>query len=345
MRKNHSIIRRCNLLPLVVLWLAPVTYADDDFLQCAQRYPDNNAGRLGCYDQMAATEAKDVSSKDSLPGPAGRSYLTRRWNLDNKADQDVTNLNRILPHRQNYMIMRKTDRLNSQPSSPVPGRTSLVPYDLDAAEVKFQLSMKADIGSQNDLDWMGIKSIRYWLAYTQQSSWQVTNLRNSAPFRETNYEPEFIATFKTGDVSRLKFVNLGVLHQSNGRALPESRKWNRFYLQGGWEEGNTSLLVRRWWRSPDDQVLDDNPDIADYAGLGDLMVRWEPENKSQSVALLLRGNLTTSHSFAQLDWATPKTIGRAARLHVQLTSGYGESLIDYNHRQTTLGLGLSFREW
>ena len=54
----------------------------------------------------------------------------------------------------------------------------------------------------------------------------------------------------------------------------------------------------------------------------------------------------TSRGFAQLDWATPllPALG-AARLHLQLTSGYGETLIDYNHKQTTLGLGVSFGDW
>ena len=36
---------------------------------------------------------------------------------------------------------------------------------------------------------------------------------------------------------------------------------------------------------------------------------------------------------------------RPARGYIQITSGYGESLTDYNFRQTTLGLGFVYREW
>jgi len=280
-------------------------------------------------------------------GSDARSYLTRKWNLDNNADHDASLLNGLMPHRQNYLVMRKTDNLNRQPSSPAGGRSTLTPFDMDSIEAKFQLSLKADIGSHGFLGWKDIRTVRYWLAYTQQSHWQVLNTRNSEPFRETNYEPEFIVTFARDPALSLKFINLGVLHQSNGRSLPESRKWNRFYVQGGLESGHISLLARRWWRQADEPALDDNPDIDSYAGRGDLMLRWQPEDESQSVAILLRSNLQLAgnHSFVQIDWATPKSMGRAGRVHVQLTSGFGESLIDYNHRQTTLGLGLSFREW
>jgi phospholipase A1 len=279
---------------------------------------------------------------------AERSYLTRMWNLDDQSNRDPSKLGRLQPYRQNYLVIKKTGSPNHLPSSPLPDHNVTVPIDIDAVETKFQLSVKADIGDQRNIDFMGIKTFRLWGAYTQQSDWQMFNTRSSSPFRETVYEPELIATLGTGNASGLKLVNLGVLHQSNGRPLPESRSWNRVYVLGGMEWNDmTSILLRGWWRMPEDPAKDDNPDISDYLGRADLVIRWEPRDKSQAVAMLLRNNLSIKNNrgYVQIDWATPARFGSAARMHIQITSGFGESLIDYNHRQNTFGLGFSFREW
>jgi len=346
------------------LCLAAAAHAGgEEFALCAQKYPDSNAERLKCYDNAAAassiselplpeedealTEAAPVETQVAAAPAPERSYLTRTWNLDDRTNRDQSKLGRLVPHRQNYLVVRSTDRINNLPASPAPGHGALAPYNFDALETKFQLSFKADIGSQRNIDFMGLRTLRLWGAYTQQSNWQMFNRRNSSMFRETNYEPELIATFGTGSANGLKLVNLGVSHQSNGQHLPESRSWNRLYLQGGWEWGNTSVMARGWWRIPEGSLKDDNPDIVDYVGRADLVARWEPEDKSQAVSVLLRNNLNlpANRGFMQLDWSMPVALGNSARLHAQLTSGFGESLIDYNHRQTTLGFGFSFREW
>lgn len=341
--------------------LAPPAYAGNEiFLQCAQKYPGDDAARLKCYDQLpdpaalenaAPDDGTEAGATPATPAPTGsaeRSYLTRVWNLDDLSNRDPSKLGRLQPYRQNYLLLKKTGRTNPQPSSPLIDHNVITPNDIDAAEIKFQLSVKADIGDQRNIDFLGIKTIRFWGAYTQLSNWQIFNNRNSSPFRETVYEPELIATLGTGYASGLKLINFGWSHQSNGRPLPESRGWNRLYLLGGWEWNDmTSIMVRAWQRIPESSSKDDNPDIIDYLGRGDIAIRWEPRDKSQSVAMLLRNNLsrTNNHGYAQIDWAAPVKFGSAARMHIQLSSGYGESLIDYNHRQNTFALGFSFREW
>jgi phospholipase A1 len=77
-------------------------------------------------------------------------------------------------------------------------------------------------------------------------------------------------------------------------------------------------------------------------GYGDLIARYETAGGFVTSALVRR-NLQFGRGFAQLDWATPvlNSLG-ALKFHVQFASGYGETLIDYNHNQTTIGVGVSF---
>ncbi len=345
-------------IALLFLLCEPAHADEAAFVRCAAQYAQQAEARLNCYDQAVAVPVVITAGIAAPVGPlaesevsaipVSRSYLTRLWNLDNRVMSDESKLGRLRPHRQNYLIVRKSTNPNNQPSSPTVGHTVLAPMDMDALESKFLISFKADITKQADVDFLGFKTFRLWGAYTQQSHWQVFNTRNSSPFRETNYEPELIATFGTGKENGLKLVNLGLEHQSNGRPLPQSRSWNRVYAQGGWEFNNsTSILARAWWRIPEKASRDDNPDILDYVGRADMVLRWEPTNKSQAVALLLRNNLrmNKNRGFMQFDWSTPLSVGNAGRLHIQLGSGYGESMIDYNQKQTTFGIGFSFREW
>ena len=177
--------------------LVPSAHADGDiFLPCAQQYPGDDAARLKCYDQLAApasalapavrenivpNENAEASTTPATPAAVPtrsteRSYLTRAWNLDDLSNRDPSKLGRLQPYRQSYLLVNRTSNPNRQPSSPAIGRSTLAPFDIDAAEVKFQFSVKADIGEQRNIDFLGIKTFRMWGAYTQQSNWQAFNL-------------------------------------------------------------------------------------------------------------------------------------------------------------------------
>ena len=49
---------------------------------------------------------------------------------------------------------------------------------------------------------------------------------------------------------------------------------------------------------------------------------------------------------AELEWSRPwDSVMNWTPPHVQWFSGYGESLIDYNHRSNYIGVGVSLVEW
>ena len=158
-------------------------------------------------------------------------------------------------------------------------------------------------------------------------------------------EPELILNFPINiEVLGFRARTLGAAfnHQSNGRSLPRSRSWNRVMFHMALERPHWMMVVRPWIRIPDAE--DENPLITDYIGRGELTLAYSP-GKHQFYLLAthpLRLNLLTRGS-TQFNWIFP--VKGQFRMHVQGSTGYGETLIDYNHRQTTFGLGVSFIDW
>jgi len=337
-------MNRRALILLGAMLLPGTSGAAEGLARCAKL--ENVDERIACYDELArATEAPSGGPIEASPTP---SHLSEAWKLGAKHG-DARRLTDILGYRPTYIITRWTSDPNEQPGSPAPGHDAPAPQDLDSNEIKFQISFKVELVSRRAFDQLGvtpllghigIDSVRLWFAYTHLVNWQMYNTEASRPFRETNYEPEAILSFGTGNEGDgFKLVNLGLVHQSNGQTEARSRGWNRVYAQGGWEWNRVSVLARVWYRLPDSAEDDDNPDVTDYLGNGDLVVRHQTAGGYVSSLLVRR-------RFVQLDWATPLLVALgAARLHVQVSSGYGETLIDYNHKQTTIGVGVSFGNW
>ena len=287
------------------------------------------AGAVFGHDDYAAVQAN--AGKGSL--------LDSRWELARDSKLGVFQMRAYKPVY--LMPVFWTSDTNRLPSSPNPDNTVTTPQVLDDVEAKFQISFKTKFvenlfGDNGDL----------WGAYTQSSRWQVYNGDVSRPFRETNYEPEVMLVFRNNYSLggwKGRMTGISINHQSNGRGDPFSRSWNRLILSAGLDRGNWAFVVRPWWRIPEGSD-DDNPDIEDYIGRGDAMLVYS--NGGHEFAVLGRHSLRggdDSHGAVQLDWGFP--IDSNLRGHVQLFHGYGESLIDYNHKATYLGLGISLLEW
>ncbi|PKO39109.1 MAG: phospholipase [Betaproteobacteria bacterium HGW-Betaproteobacteria-6] len=309
------------------------------------------ADRLACYDALtpaetpapqatAAATSPEAAASADLKEPEADSLLGAAWELDPDKRGRIL---RIRPYKPVYILPGfHTSHTNPFPASPSVGHTSTTDTGQASDEAKLQISLKTKLaedlfGDNGDL----------WFGYTQSSRWQVYSASTSRPFRETNHEPEVMLVWRTDYTLggwRGRYLSLGVNHQSNGRSLPLSRSWNRVIAGIALERGDWTLTLRPWWRIPEAGEHDDNPDISNYLGRADLQIVriW---GKHQ-LSLLLRHSLQgggNSHGALQLDYAFP--LSGSLRGHLQWFSGYGESMIDYNHRANYYGVGVSLLEW
>jgi phospholipase A1/A2 len=328
----------------VVVSTAPAQAQDSPETCRAVRSADE---RLACYDRLfggpegALIEQTPNPPAQPVPEPRPSSLLDQRWELSQDQKQGSF---RVSPYKPVYILAAfHSSRPNELPSSPSEGHSVLDPLGISNTETKFQLSLKSKlwedvIGDNSDL----------WFGYTQSSRWQLFNASQSRPFRETDYEPELMLNFSThyslpwGWDARM--AGLSFTHVSNGRDVPLSRSWNRVIGQIGFDRPGWTVVVRPWWRVHEDRSSDDNPDIEDYMGRGEVLVtrNW----RGHEISALARHSLRDgerSRGAIELNWAFP--IRGELKGYLHFFSGYGESLIDYNHTANYVGLGVSLVEW
>lgn len=332
---------------LLMLFSAPITLAAEPLAEAgaACRALRTDSERLACYDKLFG--APEGSFIEQTPAPPVQpvnieeaSLISQRWELSAAEKQGTF---KVSPYKPVYILAAfHTSSTNDMPSSPSANHTVLTPLDLTDTETKFQISLKSKLwetilGSPADL----------WFGYTQSSRWQIFNASESRPFRETDYEPELMLTVPLhysffGWDTRMAGASL--THVSNGRAEPLSRSWNRIIGQFGIDRPGWSIMLRPWYRLHEDRSSDDNPDIEDFVGRADLLVtrNW----RGNEISLMARHSLRDgdrAHGALELNWAFP--IYGELKGYFQFFSGYGESLIDYNHRANYVGLGVSLIEW
>jgi phospholipase A1 len=176
------------------------------------------------------------------------------------------------------------------------------------------------------------------VAYTQLNYWQV--YASSQYFRETNYEPEI---FVSSHFHRNWLLTAGLDHQSNGRGGDLERSWNRVVVSTAVSGENWVLGAKIWdliFKNESSNLH--NPDIAHYLGYDALLFSYKFHNVVTSVQVQ---NLESGFARGSTSITFSYPISKHFLMYTQYFTGYGQSLIEYNHRTQSAGIGIALNDW
>lgn len=330
MKRSHSVPTRATVaLCLSMAFPALNAWSDEKTDVCLEDHL-----RTAAEDMTVGEVRRICELERPISGPTPRSVMGDRRVFERASWYNPFVLT---AHRPNYVMPLTWVSL--------PGRADGTGHH--DFELQFQLSQKVLL-TEGTIAGHG----SLYLAYTNRSYWQAYSRARSAPFRETNHEPELILSFDS-DLSWLgvQLTSWQIIfnHQSNGRGGSDSRSWNRIMLNTFFEKDDFVFVLRPWWRipedpksSPDDASGDDNPGIEKYYGQMEIGGAWMRGHNLYSFTL--RNSLSSDVRGAlELSWSFP--VYRSIRASVRYFTGYGESLINYNRSSQSLGVGLLFTDW
>ena len=311
--------------------------------------PGDSAGAvaLPVDTRLPATRIIDVAQTEGCRDTQ-YSDLSRFWELESGSDCGTFSFRGYRPITVSVVA---GSNVNRQPTSTAEDSSATESTPYRRTENRIQLSVRTKIAQ--GLLTQGNPTLKdsVWFGYTQQSYWQLFTPEISRPFRATDHEPEVMYVYPTTAQLpfgwKWRYSGIGLVHQSNGQSKPLSRSWNRAYVMTGIELDNRfSVNARLWRRIPESAGSDDNPNISDYVGRGELSAFWNYD-KNNMLGATLRSSLSSSgRGSVRVEWMQALGTGLFGsksnlRLHTALFNGYGDSMIDYNHKRTVFSVGLS----
>jgi phospholipase A1 len=281
--------------------------------------------------ELAKDDPTPIVRDDENADPVlpGESLISRRIQAEKSTRYNPFVLS---PHKRNYVLLAS---YNDTPNYEI---YNIPESDFDRVEMKFQLSFKMPV-------WEGVLGTNadLYVAYSNLSFWQSYNEKISSPFRETVHEPEmFLVLPNDWSIGgwRNSLLQIGAVHQSNGKSGFMSRSWNRVYANFLFEKDKFLIGFKPWHRIEESD--DDNPDITDYLGHYELTGIYK--GGDHTFSLMLRNLFDgESRDTFQVDWSFP--LHRRWRGYVQYFNGYGESMIDYNAESQRIGFGVQLTDW
>lgn len=255
-----------------------------------------------------------------------------------KADEETgSHFFSISPYEPNYAL---PFYYTQKPDYQVYNNNTPDDQSVKKVDVKFQFSFKVPIAH----NLFNRKSDLYF-AYTQLNYWEAYN--NSAFMRENDFAPEiFLANYwdKTiFDGWHWKLMNYGFIHQSNGKGGSNERSWDRFYGEGVFAKNQWMVTVKPWYVFHDGAYERYNPDMANYLGYGEVTAAYKYHGQVFSLMAQNEAESRFRRGAETATWSFPLT--KHFKGYLQIFSGYGQSLMEYNHYTNSAGVGIALNDW
>ena len=221
-------------------------------------------------------------------------------------------------------------------------------YGWDPSNIKFQISFKYRlINPGGSLAKKRPRMADFYFGYTQTSFIDLDS--PSDAFLDNSFKPEFMFSQKNllkqppAWLSRLG-LEAGIQHQSNGDAGADSRSLNILYAKPILKFGDLDTYyfttAPKVWLYVGN--ISENPDIADYWGYFDLELRW---GKIDGLEMRSNWRQGSEGGSLQLDLTYPLRVlcfGNCnGSFQVQYFTGYGETLLLYNQKDSQLRVGVA----
>lgn len=331
-----------HLLPLLLgFGVTSPVFADDEFTatiadspalqHCVQQevlQPDNLWLTLAelyqkCRSMLNSDSALVTRQDGSVSAtPASQDLLPADTVLSQESESNWF----FTPYKDNYLIFGQMRMNDGTP-----------PFSGEQLDTKFSLGLSFSLFSQSEL-LNFLDPLRF--GYSQLSWWNIAD--DSSPFTEHNYNPEMYWDFTQpgrpllGDFPFVERV--GLEHQSNGLSGLDSRSWDRIYAQKTYHLLPQLRVGLKLW-----QVIGtdwQNDDIEDYLGSGQVTLEYEPNDRTLIRVKVQRGHDVSKYSYqADIRYRRPWL---NSAFFLSYYNGYGEALINYNRKASSIRMGLYF---
>lgn len=250
------------------------------------------------------------------------SNLSAQKLTKEQVEDTISQIPAFSMYRDNYFI------------SGVPLHTTI---SKETADAKYQISFRQLLTRQT----LPLDSYLF-LTYTQKAFWNVYSF--SSPFQEINFNPGIqlgIPVFNREE----KLAGMAFLkaeHHSNGRDSIYSRSWNKIALSFHTRIFNYTVIAVEGWLPF--RYKEDNPDLMEYIGYGEVNILHDIKPDKIGVELMLRKSWEGEAKGAlRLRFLYRPFEIRNLYLMAEWYNGYGESLISYDEFKSMLRVGFVLR--